>query len=208
MFIFYKYLKIHYFKCKFITYIYKTCFQMVLETTKSKTISKLEDLLKCLVSGLLKNPLITPTVSMVFCYQLLNESIAFEKSNKATPTNKTPTKTDIYQIPEAPKRDGIKPKLMRTSNIHLLHQFSLQLLSTLLKRGVVTSKEQGELLDPFVDSLAVCLNSADVKTQVLAVRCFSQLFEQSVLLPKLCSNVSQLTTFSFHVLRNNTRYVF
>ncbi|KAL5266183.1 hypothetical protein ACHWQZ_G003559 [Mnemiopsis leidyi] len=179
--------------------------KMVLETTKSKTISKLEDLLKCLVSGLLKNPLITPTVSMVFCYQLLNESIAFEKSNKATPTNKTPTKTDIYQIPEAPKRDGIKPKLMRTSNIHLLHQFSLQLLSTLLKRGVVTSKEQGELLDPFVDSLAVCLNSADVKTQVLAVRCFSQLFEQSVLLPKLCSNVSQLTKFSFHVLRNNTR---
>ena len=179
---------------------------MVLETTRSKTISKLEDLLKCMVAGLLKNPLITPTVSMVFCYRLLNDSIALEKTQRSAVVT-APIRTDIFEIPDAPKRDGVKPKLIRTSNAHLLHQFSLQILSTLLKRGVVTAKEHSELLDPFIDSLTVCLSSSDVKTQVLAVRCFSQLFEQNVLLPRLCENVTELTKFSFHVLRNNTRYV-
>ena len=178
---------------------------MVLETRRSKTIIKLEDLLKCMVSGLFKNPLITPTVSMVFCYRLLNDSIAIEKTRRTSGLI-APEKTDIYEIPDAPKRDGVKPKLIKTSNIHLLHQFSLQILSTLLKRGVVTAKEHGELLDPFIGSLTECLASSDVKTQVLAVRCFSQLFEQNVLLPRLCENVTELTKFSFHVLRNNSRY--
>ena len=178
--------------------------QVVLETTRSKTRTKLEDLLRCLVTGFLRNPLFSPTVSMVFCRELLTESLQTERKQRQ-PEQQIDKKPDIFELPAAPKRDGIKPKVQRASTVHALHQFSLQMLCTLLKRGTVSVQEHAALLDPFAEPLCECLNSPDVRTQVLAVRSCAHLFEQPVLLPSLCERVPALTTFSFSILRNHSR---
>ena len=184
----------------------KNVFQMVLETNKSKTRTALEEVLKGIVTGLLANDLFTPTVAMVFCHELLNESIELDKIDDEPVVSEAPKRPDIYEIPAAPKRDGTKPRIARLSdNSHMLRQLPLQLLTTLIKRKKISVKEHSGLLDPLIGSLTSLLSSPAVKTQVLAVKCFSQLFEQSVLLPSLCESVPQLTKFSFEILRNNSR---
>ena len=45
---------------------------MVKEVTKSKVKKRLEDVLRCMVNGILRNSLITPMIAMVFCKEFLN----------------------------------------------------------------------------------------------------------------------------------------
>ena len=178
---------------------------MVLESNKSKTKTTLEDVLRGIVTGLLANCLFTPTVAMVFCHELLNESTELEKSDEPIVPEKL-KRPDIYEIPAAPKRDKLKPKAGKLSdNSQMLRQLPLQLLTTLLKRKKISVAEHSGLLDPLISSLTSLLSSPAVRTQVLVVKCFSQLFEQSVLLPSLCHSVPELTKFSFEILRNNSR---
>lgn len=62
-------------------------------------------------------------------------------------------------------RGSAKPKAHKSTNVHILLEFSLQVLLQLLKQSSLSSQniEHLQLLDPFISQIDKCLSSKHIK---------------------------------------------
>ncbi len=70
-----------------------------------------------------------------------------------------------YLLADEPNRGGKKAKTHSKTNMHILIDFGLQVLNTLLKKGIIEGNrlEHLQLIDPFVKPITDCLQSKHTK---------------------------------------------
>nr|XP_002120920.1 small subunit processome component 20 homolog [Ciona intestinalis]XP_009860979.1 small subunit processome component 20 homolog [Ciona intestinalis] len=203
-----------------VKFISKTCLtsvlqplKVVMEETNIHGVKKvIKDVLTDIGFGLLENKTFEPLDLLTLMHALLTENISVlfpekKKENveeKSTKPGQRPPSC-LLLSPE-PERLGKKaPPKMSKSNLHLLVEFSLQLLHLSMKRQIVTVTEQEHLqmLDPLVTHITSCLNSAHQQTVVDSIRCVTKLLRTD--LPALKDNCPKLTVDLFKILRDHTK---
>ena len=94
-------------------------------------------------------------------------------TRKEKNTLKKDENLSIFIVPVAPKRTGAVAKNSKSASQHIVHEFGLNLLYFLLKRGSLLSNEElhCERLEPFIDILIGSLTSSHVSLITTAVRC-------------------------------------
>ncbi|KAL5010991.1 hypothetical protein ScPMuIL_013296 [Solemya velum] len=181
--------------------------KQVLETTHSHSIArKVQEVLKRIAAGIMENKGIDIESLMVFIHGLSSETLPLLVDNKK---RETEIKHDPRLKPESclllpgePTRIGKIAKSNKKKNFHLIVEFGLQLLYMCLKhsRLVRTSTVHLQMLDPFMDVLADCLNSKYVRINSLCLRCLSWLLKFP--LPSLDTHITKLTSGMFVLLKN------
>ncbi|KAH9571647.1 hypothetical protein CY35_02G105300 [Sphagnum magellanicum] len=132
-------------------------------TPKGKV--KIETMLKHIALGFQSNPSVTQENLFVLVHGLLEDSVNEEAvlslavaAKKQAKINSTSNPRSAKVIKNSDESNSVKVPI---PNVHLITEFSLQLLFTHLKKVKVSMKDQQALsmLDPLVGLLAQCLNS-------------------------------------------------
>ncbi|CAM6068321.1 unnamed protein product [Sphagnum tenellum] len=132
-------------------------------TPKGKV--KIEMMLKHIALGFQSNPSVTQENLFVLVHGLLEDSVNEEAvlslavaAKKQAKINSTSNPRSAKVIRNSDENNSVKVPI---PNVHLITEFSLQLLFTHLKKVKVSMKDRQALsmLDPLVGLLAQCLNS-------------------------------------------------
>lgn len=132
-------------------------------TPKGKV--KIEMMLKHIALGFQSNPSVTQENLFVLVHGLLEDSVNEEAvlslavaAKKQAKINSTSNPRSAKVIRNSDESNSVKVPI---PNVHLITEFSLQLLFTHLKKVKVSMKDRQALsmLDPLVGLLAQCLNS-------------------------------------------------
>ncbi|XP_034333284.2 small subunit processome component 20 homolog [Magallana gigas] len=181
----------------------------VLVSTHSHTIArKVQEVLKKVVTGLLDNPGLDTESLMIFTHGLITQSFPQLSENQSKKKKGEDKDAQTFRpqscllLPQEPKRGGDKPKLSKKTNIHVLVEFGLQLMSLCLRRGrlVATEEEHRKLVDPFITILADCLFAKHIRINTLSLRCLCWLLKFD--LPSVNSHITKLANGMFILLKN------
>ncbi|XP_035663826.1 small subunit processome component 20 homolog [Branchiostoma floridae] len=180
----------------------------VLDSTQNlKTSRKVQDVLSKIVSGLMKNPGLTPDAMLIFAHGLVTESLPLitaqvkAKLSAAPPPDPRLRPESCLILPPTPQRAGSKTHVSMKTNKHILVEFGLQLLHHCMKRGHLSAGEvlHLQMLDPFVAQLYDCLRSKHVKIITVAMRCLTWFLRFP--LPSLKQKVSKVAAEMFVILK-------
>ncbi|XP_078664356.1 small subunit processome component 20 homolog isoform X2 [Branchiostoma floridae x Branchiostoma belcheri] len=180
----------------------------VLESTQSlKTSRKVQDVLSKIVSGLMRNPGLSPDVLLIFSHGLVTESLPLitaqvkAKLSAAPPPDPRLRPESCLILPPTPHRPGSKTHVSTKTNKHVLVEFGLQLLHHCMKRGHLSAGEvlHLQMLDPFVGQLYDCLKSKHVKIITMAMRCLTWFLRFP--LPSLKQKVAKVAGEMFLILK-------
>ncbi|XP_078582715.1 small subunit processome component 20 homolog isoform X3 [Branchiostoma floridae x Branchiostoma japonicum] len=180
----------------------------VLDSTQNlKTSRKVQDVLAKIVSGLMKNPGLTPDAMLIFAHGLVTESLPLitaqvkAKLSAAPPPDPRLRPESCLILPPTPQRAGSKTHISIKTNKHILVEFGLQLLHHCMKRGHLSAGEvlHLQMLDPFVAQLYDCLRSKHVKIITVAMRCLTWFLRFP--LPSLKQKVSKVAAEMFVILK-------
>ncbi|KAI6646604.1 Small subunit processome component 20-like [Oopsacas minuta] len=175
----------------------------------SNTVEIVREGLRRVSQGLMKNRAMTSHKLLVFTYEQLVLSVEKGSNNlpgrEDTPLNKgkylEEVKRDCYIIQPKVGRGGIKPKIRTNSNIQLLTEFCLSLLSSALKDRKINLRQQSvlEMLDPFIEIITNLLSTPHIRISMLAMKILGQVC--SLKLPSLLKHTKQLKTHILSYLR-------
>uniref|UniRef100_H2Z902 Uncharacterized protein n=1 Tax=Ciona savignyi TaxID=51511 RepID=H2Z902_CIOSA len=172
----------------------------------------IKDVLTEIGLGLLENKSMKAFDLLALIHSLVSEniSIMFPEKNKKNDEEKQSKPglrpPSCLLLPPNPERSGLKsPPKSAKSNLHLLVEFSLQLLHLSIKRQVVVLADQEhlELIDPLVPHVAKCLNSTHQQTVVDAIRCIAKLLRTES--PSLHSICKKVISDLFKIMRDHTK---
>lgn len=179
--------------------------QSVLLTSVShKVVKKCEESLHRIVNGLAVNSTLSVEKLLIHVYSLVNESsAAINPVTKKKPVSEPrllSEREDVFLLPQEPSRDGLPVKTSRRTNTHIIVEFGLKVLHTLLKREKLSPSEKKhlEMLDPFVPLLTDFVESSYIKIVITSLRCFVRLLRME--LPSLKASVPKLAQSLFVLL--------
>lgn len=109
-------------------------------------------------------------------------------------------KSDVYLVPQEPARSGMPVRTSKTANGHVMVEFGLKIVHSILKKeqSGVPDQKQLEMLDPYVGMLASFLDSSCVKVVTISLRCFGPLLRMP--LPCLRQHMRKLSQSLFVLL--------
>ena len=144
-----------------------------IELSTFKNLQKLREIFRNIVLGLLDNKDLEAVNCLIFIYGIVMDKLDIGVTTKQKNTLKKDENLSIFIVPVAPKRTGAVAKNSRSASKHIVHEFGLNLLYFLLKRGSLLSNEElhCERLEPFIDILIGSLTSSHVSLVTTAVRC-------------------------------------
>lgn len=176
--------------------------EVLTETQDKKVVNKMVRCLSEICGGLERNENIPITQKSVFIYGMLNERILTLTSEKE---QKTKNKKGIQQpdsliLEPEPKKARLNPKTSFKATAHVLIEFAVQFLASLLKKGrfIPEDKEHVMLLDPFLKVLANCIDSEYPEICVYALRSISMMVKFP--LPSLQTELKNLCKQMFFIL--------
>ena len=175
----------------------------------SSTVELVREGLKRVSQGILKNRAMTSHKLLVFVYQQLVWSVEQNRdivSKEDTPQKQAKyleeVKRDCLIIQSRVERGGARPKRRINSNIQIVTEFCLSLLSSALKadRKIhLHTHTVLEMLDPFIEILANLLSTPHLRIAMLSVRILGQVCHLK--LPSLLRHTHQLKTHILSYLR-------
>ncbi|XP_077450300.1 small subunit processome component 20 homolog [Stigmatopora argus] len=184
----------------------------ILENSSSlKVCNRVAAILRRLVMGLLVNTGISSTDILLLSHGLISQSLPLLTKNdrdnavaQPPPDPRLPPPSCLL-LPPIPKRGGVKARVSRRTNMHILVDAGLKLLHLSLKKGKVTSSEESvlEMLDPFVVLLLECLTSMHVKVITEALLAFTWVLKFP--LPSVQKNIINLTQQLFVLLKDYSK---
>ncbi|KAJ8865827.1 hypothetical protein PR048_033349 [Dryococelus australis] len=197
-------------------YISENCFtdllmplkQVLSSSFSHKVVSKVSECLRHIVAGLTENTFVSVESVVIFMYGVTSETIpelSMETRQAGPVTQKGKLlvqRPDSYIIPLAPRsRYGALNTTAKNSaqtNAHILVEFGLQLLYTLLKKEKLRSGDFKAHIDPIVPILCRCLEGKHVKLTMLSLQCFRWVLKMD--LPSMRMNVSKVADSLFTIL--------
>ena len=139
-----------------------------------KNLQKIRESFRNIVLGLLDNKDLDAVSCLIFIYGIVMDKLDIgANTKKQENTLDKQSNLSIFIVPVAPKRTGAVAKNSQSASQHIVHEFGLNLLYFLLKRGslVATEDLHCERLEPFINILISSLDSSHVSLITTAVRC-------------------------------------
>lgn len=187
-------------------------FKDVLQKQHSKkVVLKVQDALTHITTGLVTNKFIEVESLITFLHAIASESIPElilgvpkrviteqqrEKMLRAKP--------DCFIVPAVPKRhrevQGKNVKTSAKANSHVLVEFSLTILYTVLKREKVPKIDCQVFVDPLVPLLVDSLRSDHVKVTTIALKCVASLWTNRIVTPSLQESIKEIVQALFTIL--------
>ncbi|KAJ3387278.1 U3 snoRNP protein [Entophlyctis sp. JEL0112] len=150
--------------------------EIMLESNSSKTVNKIQDILRRIVSGLNSNSGLSEADLLVFVHGLITESLPLSKM-VATPKQKRTAaeKRITVQIKRNEPLDNMLTYFK--ANAYLFVDFGLSILLVLMKRDAVrpNNEEHLKMMNPIVEILAKSLYSTHNTVVVNALKIFAYL---------------------------------
>lgn len=187
-------------------------FKDVLQKHHSKKIVlKVQEALMHITSGLVTNKFIDIESLFIFLHGIASESIPefVLGAPKRQITEKQRekmlrAKPDCFLIPETPKRNkesqAKNVKVSGKANVHVLVEFSLNILYVILKREKVTRMECRAFVDPIIPLLVDALKSDHIKVSTVAMKCIATLWTIRVSTPTLEEMIQDIVKTIFLTL--------
>eukprot|EP00794_Sanderia_malayensis_P003704 gene3704-4224_t len=181
----------------------------LLETEHTHTVrNKAKEVLRRISLGFQKNASLSQRDLLVFIYRTLVDSKPLLNDNEKKniySTDKGPAMEDIFLIKSEPGRNLLTAHRDKSASSHLLTEFALQVLFSLLKqsRQKTPTQDDLELLDPFVETLVRCLKSKYNQVVHLGTKSLSLLVQLP--LPAILMNVDLLSKSVFQLLQKYGR---
>ena len=176
----------------------------------SSTVELVREGLKKVSQGLLRNRAMTSHKLLVFVYQQLVWSVEQQTMDFVSKEDclqkqakyLEEVKRDCFIIESRVERGGARPKQKINSNIQLVTEFCLSLLSSALKtdRKInLHTQTVLEKLDPFIEILTNLLSAPHLRIAILSVRILGQVCHLK--LPSLLRHTHRLKTHILSYLR-------
>lgn len=187
-------------------------FKEVLQKHHSKKIVlKVQDALMHITSGLVTNKFIDMESLFVFLHGIASESIPEfvlgaprREITEVQREKMLRAKPDCFIIQEAPKRNkesqARNVKTSSKANAHVLVEFSLNILYTILKREKVPRMDCKAFVDPLIPLLVDALKSDHVKVTTVAIKCIVTLWTIRVSTPSLEEMIQEIVKTIFMIL--------
>ncbi len=152
------------------------------DCNSKKLLKKIEETLKRILGGLLKNQGFETDKILVFIYGLVNDTFEvlkspgeFKKGIRLSRLDPKQTRDagESYScllLPIEPKRGGEKPIVQVKTNQHVIVEFALQMLHHLIKSGRVDTRNVNTL-DALLPRLIDYLEGKYVKLTIVSLRC-------------------------------------
>ncbi|XP_012551247.2 small subunit processome component 20 homolog isoform X1 [Bombyx mori] len=187
-------------------------FKEVLEKHHSKKIvSKVQEALMHITSGLVSNRFIDIESLFVFLHGIASDSIPQfvlgapkREITEQQREKMLRAKPDCFIVPEAPKRNketqAKNVKVSGKANAHVLVEFSLNILHVILKREKVPRVECRAFVDPLIPLLVDAIKSDHVKVTTVALKCIATLWTIRVSTPTLEEMVQDIVKTIFTIL--------
>ncbi|XP_049511319.1 small subunit processome component 20 homolog [Dermacentor silvarum] len=177
--------------------------EVLLSTTSHKTVKKCDDCLHNIVMGLSANKGLPVEDLLIYTYQTISQHAPslLEKPREPVPEPRLlEEKSDVYLVPQEPARSGMPVRTSKTANGHVMVEFGLKIVHSILKKeqSGVPDQKQLEMLDPYVGMLASFLDSSCVKMVTISLRCFGPLLRMP--LPGLRQHMRKLSQSLFVLL--------
>ncbi|XP_065909347.1 small subunit processome component 20 homolog isoform X2 [Dysidea avara] len=175
----------------------------------TRVFQTVENVLKSIGTGLQTNTGFTITHLLHFVHDLLSNNLPVFAATTKKPPDPSPAgcrPPSIYLLPPEPVQRSHKPASQgNRASAHIITEFGLQILLTLLKRGKVDSKdnEHLQMMDPFVELLTNLLTSRHPTVLTMVLRCITWMLRLT--LPSLDTHIATITASVFDVLRNYAR---
>ncbi|XP_063868491.1 small subunit processome component 20 homolog [Scylla paramamosain] len=172
------------------------------QTQDRAVVAKMARCLARVANGLEKNQNVSVTQKSVFVYGILNEKLP-EMTTDTTgkPQQKSKIeRPDSYLLAPEPKRARINPKTSLKATAHILVEFALQLLCSLMRQGQLLPSDTAHvaLLDPYVPTMTQCINSDHPEVSIQALKCVNWLVKFP--LPSLQKELKKICQQMFVVL--------
>lgn len=180
-----------------------------------KLLKKLEEAFKFILAGLLENSSLTTENLMYLIYGLVNDTFeAFKNPSlarkkrlaKNAEINFDEDKVKVEKIQEScliipvePRRGGEKPKVQSKTNQHVLVEFALQLMHSLMKQNRLIDSKFTPMLDPYLPMFVEYLDGKYLKLTIVTLRCLMGLLKYP--LPSLEKYCKQIASKLFNLLR-------
>lgn len=181
--------------------------QKLLETQSKKTVTKIQDCLVQIASGLTSNVKIPIDALMILIYGTISESIPNllpEKKKKTDLKDNIIKRNDCFIIQEEPKRLGgamngnSSVKTSKITNTYVLVEFGLEMLHTMMKKKRFEAAEP--FLNPLIPLLLDSIKSNFIRVNVLSVRCISIMWHHKIELDNLKKHVEEISAETFAIL--------
>lgn len=172
------------------------------QTQDRAVVTKMARCLARVGNGLEKNQNVSVTQKSVFVYGILNEKLPELTTD---PTGKPQQKSkierpDSYLLAPEPKRARLNPKTSLKATAHILVEFALQFLCSLMRQGQLLPSDTAHvaLLDPYVTTMTQCINSDHPEVSIQALKCVNWLVKFP--LPSLQKELKKICQQMFVVL--------
>jgi U3 small nucleolar RNA-associated protein 20 len=178
-----------------------------------KLLKKIEEALRRILLGLGTNKSLDTDMLMFLVYGLVHNT--FDVLNNTNKNNEKGRKINFDQdklkeklfedrscfiIAKEPKRGGDKPKVQEKTNQHVITEFALQLLNSLMKANRLDVKEKyAQMLDPYLKTFVDYLDGKYLKVTIVTLRCLIGLLKFN--LPSLENYSKQIATKLFNLLK-------
>jgi len=161
------------------------------DCNSNKLLKKIEETLRRVLGGLLRNEGLSTETLLVFVYGVVNDTFDVLKNPGEYKKGIRFSRLDPKQTREAgeeysclllavePKRGGEKPKVQVKTNQHVVVEFALQVLHHLIKSGRVGATS-GRMLDAYLPIFVDYLEGKYVKLTIVSLRCVAGLLKFSL----------------------------
>ncbi|XP_050735563.1 small subunit processome component 20 homolog [Eriocheir sinensis] len=175
--------------------------EVLAHTQDRAIVAKMARCLTRVAGGLERNQNVTITQKSVFVYGILTEKLP-ELTNDAVqkPKKGKIERPDSFLLPPEPKRIKVGPKTSLKATAHILVEFALQLLCSLMRRGQLLPSDSSHvaLLDPYVPLMTRCINSDHPEVSIQTLKCVNWLIKFP--LPSLQKELKKICGQMFVVL--------
>ena len=143
-------------------------------TSASRTLQKVEEVLKRIAQGLLLNESATHVEVFQFCHRTIMQQHELGKKKNELAVAKKRTYAEASGVVDEAHRDVSEDAMLERQNAHHITEFALGLLHVQVKRDgdgfKLRDPETLALVEPFVEQLLACLKSRENKVLELALK--------------------------------------
>ncbi|MPC37193.1 Small subunit processome component 20 [Portunus trituberculatus] len=172
------------------------------QTQDRAVVAKMARCLARVANGLEKNQNVSVTQKSMFVYGILNEKLPeMTTDTMGNPQQKSKIdRPDSYLLAPEPKRARLNPKTSLKATAHILVEFALQLLCSLMRQGQLlpSNTDHVALLDPYVATMTQCINSDHPEVSIQTLKCINWLVKFP--LPSLQKELKKICQQMFVVL--------
>ncbi|KAI9203103.1 armadillo-type protein, partial [Polychytrium aggregatum] len=169
--------------------------ELMLETNNSKVTKKIEEVLRRMALGLIKNPDLTPKNLMIFIHGLINEILPLSRLDQQK--KEAASEAEKTFLVELGRTNNAQPLKYFQANAFMFIEFGLSLLMSALKQEKISTRDPDHLamLDPMLTVLGRSLYSQHASVIILALRILCILFKAPLASSKEVTSAVQKRLF-------------